>query len=455
MSENEERIQVPHNLDAEQAVVGAMLIDAQAIWKVMDVGLRPEHFYLAKHGVIMQSMIDLQRRDQQVEVDLLTVTDDLDRKGQLADVGGPVYLSELLETVPTALHVEAYARIVLGTSKRRAMLHLASEMAQGAVKEVERLDDVIQRTEAAIFELSQTGTLRRVLTLSQAVSEAYDEMSNSLHEDGTQTDVPIAYKDLADILGGWYRSDLYLIAARPGVGKTAMLLQIALDSAKAGKRVLLFSCEMASRQIANRMLANRGEIDGQAIRRRQLNDGQWDAFARASQELSQLPIHIDDTPHISPFQLRSKARQTSAAHGKVDLILADYIQIMSPGIRLESRNHEVGFIAKGLKSLAKEMDIPVIAASQLSRAVEQRQDKRPMLSDLRDSGELEQDADTVLFLYRDEIYNSETELRNIVDVIVAKHRHGRTGVASLFFKAHTGQFQDAMIYTKDLSNLTI
>lgn len=449
----EERLNVPYNTEAEEAVLGSIIMDPPALWKVLDTGLLPEHFYIEKWGWILTAMIELEQTSQ--HIDFMTVTDYLDRQNLLEPIGGAAAISELLSKVPTSLHAESYAKIVLGTSKRRTMMRLASEMAQGATTENEALDDVIHATETAIYKLGQTSGSRKGVTLATAVSAVYQQLSDSLDQDGPQTDVPILYRDLRDMLGGFYNSDLYLVAARPGVGKTALLCQLALDSAKAGKRVMLFSAEMAWSQVAARLIAIEGQIDSQHIRRRTLDESEWNAFARIAPDLSGLQIFIDDTPFITPFQIRSKVRQYGSIHGKPDIVMVDYIQLMSSGMRMESRNHEVGFIAKALKSLAKEMEIPVIAASQLSRAVEQRQDKRPMLSDLRDSGELEQDADTVMFLYRDEMYNSDSELQNILDIIVAKHRHGKTGVASLFFRKSSGSFHDAVTYNVDLSNVRL
>lgn len=454
MTTTDERLDIPHSVEAEQALLGSLLIDPDKLWPCMDLGLNAESFYITRNGWIFQAMLELERNGQQI--DFVTISEHLDRMDQLSNAGGSTYLSDLINAVPTALHAESYATIVVSTFKRRSMIHLASQMAQAAVSEDRPLAEALNEMEANLFRLSQNGTTNPVEPLSKIVSDLWERISVREREKDQQSPAILTgFRDVDNILDGLYPSELILVAARPGVGKTALLVQLGLNAALNQKRVMLFSAEMPKSQIAARMLACHSGTDSRSLRRMAVPETDWPKLVESGGVLSDLKIAVDDTCHITPMAIRSKARRQAAQWGGLDLVMVDYLQMLSPGVRLENRNREIGFIGKGLKALARELNIPVVAAAQLSRAVEQRSDKRPMLSDLRDSGELEQDADVVAFLYSDEMYNSETELKNVIDVIIAKNRNGTLGLASLIFRKISGQFLDAVLQHLDLSQVRI
>ncbi len=430
----------PHNIEAEESVLGALLIDPDALFRVASF-LRPDDFYVPKNGWIYQVILDLHERRE--PVDLVTLRDELEARGLLDEVGGVPYITQLVNTVPTAIHVEAYGRIVEEGAVRRRLISTASDIAQLAYQEQRDIDEVMDRAEQSLFNVSQRRIVREMAPIQEVIHQYYDRIEYLYDHRDEPLGVPTGFVDLDKLLGGLQRSDLVIVAARPGVGKTSLCLSFARNAARMGKHVAIFSLEMSDEQVVQRMVSGETGIDAQRLRLGQLQEEEWPLFVQATGVLSELPIFIDDTPSISALQLRTKARRIHAEHG-LDLIIVDYLQLMTSDMRVENRVQEVSYISRMLKGLARELELPLVAASQLSRAVEQRADKRPVLSDLRESGSLEQDADVVMFIYRDEMYNPDTEKQHIADVIVSKHRNGPTGVVQLFFRQHLAQFLDAV-----------
>lgn len=430
----------PHSLEAEEALLGSLLIDPDAIYDVATF-LRPNAFYRAQHQWIYEAILSL--IDRREPVDLITLTEELRRKEQLEDAGGEATIISLINAVPTSINAVSYGRLVEATAMRRKMIGAASTIANLAYDEAEDINIVIDRAESALFSISEERTTRDLIPVKQIARE-YLERIEQLHERGDDViGVPTGFTDLDRMLGGLNKSDLLILAARPGMGKTSLQNAIALTAAtRYGKRVAMFNLEMSGEQLVQRMLSAETRIDSQRLRRGQLYDHEWPIFMEAIGRLSETRIFIDDTPSITPNQLRTKCRRLYAEHG-LDLVVIDYLQLMSAERSTNNRVQEISEISRGLKGLARELDVPVLAAAQLSRAVEQRQDKRPLLSDLRDSGSIEQDADVVMFIYRDEYYNPDTTERpNIAEINITKHRNGPTGSIDLYWHGKLATFRN-------------
>ena len=430
---------VPQNVEAEEAVLGSLLIDPEALFRVSPF-LTASDYYIQKNAWIYEAIFALHERRE--PIDFVTLCDELERREQLEEIGGAAYISHLINSVPSAIHVEAYGHIVEHAAIRRRLISAASQIAQLAYQEAEDVDLTVDQAEQALFSISQRRITRDLAPIQTIIRRYYDRIEYLYAHQGEPLGVPTGFVDLDRLLGGLQRSDLIFIAARPSVGKTALCLSIAKNAAFHGQRVAVFSLEMSGEQVVQRLVATETGIDAQRLRLGQLQEEEWPLFIQATGKLADVPIFIDDTPSISVMQLRTKARRLHAEHG-LDLVLVDYLQLMSGDIRTENRVQEVSYISRSLKGLARELNLPVVAASQLSRAVELRQDKHPMLADLRDSGSLEQDADVVMFIYRDELYNPDTEMQHIAEIVVAKHRNGPTGTVQLFFRKHLAQFLDA------------
>ncbi len=433
---------VPQNIEAEAAVLGALLIDAEAIYRVLPF-LRAEDFYLEKHRLIYAAIVALHERRE--PLDLLTLTTELSQREQLAAVGGPAYLAQLVNAVPSAINVESYGRIVEQAAVRRRLLEAASTIARLAYQESLPIEQVVDRAEQTIFGISEKRVTRDLQPIQEVVQHYYERVDYLYSHRGEPMGVPSGFSDLDKILGGFQRSDLVILAARPGVGKTSLMLAFALRAAERRRTVGIFSLEMSAEQIVQRMVSAYSRIDAHRLRLGEIEEDEWERFYDAIARLSELPIYIDDTPAVSPLQVRTKCRRLQSERG-LDLVIVDYLQLMNADLRTENRVQEVSYISRMLKSLARELDVPVIAASQLSRAVEQRADKRPVLSDLRESGSLEQDADVVMFIYREDPSGSEAlppERANLAEIIVAKHRSGPTGSVSLYFNRRLTEFRDA------------
>jgi replicative DNA helicase len=431
---------VPHNVEAEEAVLGSLLIDPEALFRVSPF-LKSDDFYLQKNGWIYEAILALHERRE--PIDFVTLCDELERQERLEEIGGAAYVTHLINAVPSAIHVEAYGHIVEHSAIRRRLISAASRIAQLAYQEDEDINQAVDRAEQALFSVSQRRITRDLTPVQEVIRRYYDRIEYLYDHRDEPLGVPTGFVDLDRLLGGLQRSDLILIAARPSVGKTSLGISIARHAANLGQHVAIFSLEMSSEQVVQRMVSAETGIDAQRLRLGELREEEWPLFVQATGRLSDLPLFIDDTPSISVLQMRTKARRLHAEHG-IDLMLVDYLQLMTTDDRRnESRVQEVSYISRSLKGLARELDIPLVAISQLSRAVEQRSDKHPILADLRASGSLEQDADVVMFIYRDELYNPETEEQNIADIIIAKHRNGPTGTVQLFFRDRLAQFLDA------------
>ena len=408
----------PHSVEAEQSVLGSILLDKEAMISVSET-LVPEDFYKEAHKVIYESMLKLY--NSQSEIDLITLTDELRDQGYLDDIGGIAYITSLSTVVPTTSNIKYYVNIVKEKSISRQLISAANDIINLGYDGSAKVEYVLENAEKKIFDISQ------------------ERATNDV------TGLTTGFRDLNKKINGLQRSDLLLIAARPAMGKTAFALNLVQNAAlKGDASVAVFSLEMSKEQLVQRMIASQSTVELKKIKTGTLADNDWPRITDGMAILSGAKIHIDDTPGIKISELRSKCRKLKIEKG-LDLVLIDYLQLMEGEGQNESRQQEIAKISRSLKILAKELDCPVVALSQLSRAPEQRADHRPMLSDLRESGSIEQDADIVMFLYRDEYYNPDTEKKNIGEVIVAKNRHGETGTVELVWFGGIQKFADKMI----------
>lgn len=440
---------IPANLEAERAVLGSLLIDPDAIIKVANF-LRVEDFFRERHGWLYDVMLTLHERRE--PLDFVTVVDELERRGQLEEIGGPAYITDLIGGTPTSINIDFYARIVERTALLRRLISAAGQIAELAYDESQEVGEVIDRAETLIFGVSEARIHRDLMPIRAIMGNVVDRIDFLTRNKDTLMGVPTGFTMLDRLLGGMQKSDLIILAARPAMGKTSLALNLALNAAQNYKaRVAIFSLEMSNEQLVQRLLSMVTAIDSHRLRLGHLHEDEWGILLEVANTLADTSIFIDDTPAASVNEIRTKCRRLYAEHG-LDMVLIDYMQLMSgqTGSRNENRQQEISYISRSLKSLARELNVPVIALSQLSRAVESRSDKRPMLSDLRESGSIEQDADVVLFIYRDDYYNEDSEQQNIADVIVAKHRHGSTGTVSLYFRKELTQFRDLEIQRTEL-----
>ena len=427
----------PQNIDAEISVLGSLLIDHEAIMKIAS-SLHPDDFYRESHGLIYGAILRLFEGRQ--AIDMVTVSDELERHGQLDDVGGQAYLTSLISRVPTSAHVEHYAHIVESTAIRRRLISAAGKIAALAHEESEDVKTTIDEAERILFQVSERQIGQNLRPIGRILSEYFDQIEYLYEHQGEMSGLPTGFADLDKLMSGLQPSDLIVIAGRPGMGKSSLVLSLAQHMAVERKAcVAMFTLEMAAEQLAQRMISAETGIDSQRLRVGQIRDDEIEQIARAIGLLSDTAIYIDDTPAISTMELRTKSRRL-ATERELDLIIVDYMQLMRSGVRTENRVQEISYISRALKGLARELKVPVIAASQLSRAVEGRHDKRPILSDLRESGSIEQDSDIVMFIYRDEMYNEHTDKKHIAEIIVAKHRNGPTGKIELAFLAEQAKF---------------
>ncbi len=441
---------VPHSREAEEAVIGAVLLNPEAYYDVAGI-LEAEDFYIHRNRWVWQAIERLQQA--RMALDVVTLSEELDQQGQLAEIGGSAYLTSLITAVPSAMHAEAYARIVEETAVRRRMLEAANQIARLAFDEETGLDAVMGDAEKAIFGISNRRLTRDMEPIRVTLSEYYDRISELAKMDAEIRGVPTGFIDLDRLLGGLQPSDLLIVAGRPGMGKTGFALSVAKNAALTHKKhVAIFSLEMANEQLVQRLLAQETGIDSQRLRTGKLEPDEWPTFTHAIEVLSDTHIFLDDTPGITPLQLLTKCRRLHMEYN-LDLVIVDYLQLMSGGMRSENRVQEVSFISRQLKILARELNVPVLAAAQLSRAVEQRADKRPVLSDLRESGSLEQDADIVMFIYRPEMYEDDPAKQNLAEIIVAKHRNGPIGSVQLIFRKNLAKFENAATRQIDLTQV--
>lgn len=418
----------PQSLEAEQSVLGCMLLDKEVIPNITEV-LKSEDFYRDDHKEIFEAVMDLFERAE--PVDLITISDQLKQRGTLDKVGGLEYLTNIATSVPTTANARHYAKIVEEKSILRKLIKTSSDILNLGYEASDEVSIILDRAEKSIFDILQKRNTKGFSHIKDVLVDAFNKLEELYNNKGHITGVPTGFTDLDYRTAGMQNSDLILIAARPAMGKTSFALNIAQYAAIHGKvPVAVFSLEMSKEQLVNRMLCSEVMIDSQKMRVGKLDDSDWQKMAMALGPLSEAPIYIDDTPGVTVMELRAKCRRLKLEKD-LGLIVIDYLQLMQGRGKTENRQQEVSEISRSLKILAKEINVPVITLSQLSRAPEARSDRRPMLSDLRESGAIEQDADMVMFLYRDDYYNPETEKQNIAEVIIAKNRNGATGTVEL------------------------
>lgn len=428
----------PQNMEAEQAVLGAILLEPSSLTLASEI-LIPEDFYRASHQKIFNVMLKLS--DQGKAVDLITVAEELAAANLLEDTGGISYLSELAASVPTAANIEFYAKIVEEKSLLRRLIRTATGIVQDGYQREDEVDVLLGDAEKSIMEVANRKNTGSFHNIKDVLVRTYDNIEMMHNRVGDITGIATGFAELDKMTAGFQRNDLIIVGARPSVGKTAFALNIAQNVAtKTGENVAIFSLEMGAEQLVMRMLCAEGNIDAQRLRTGSLTEEDWGKLTMAMGSLSNAGIFIDDTPGVRTQDIRSKCRRLKQEHG-LGMVVIDYLQlILGNGRSGENRQQEVSEISRSLKQLARELEVPIIALSQLSRGVEQRQDKRPMMSDIRESGSIEQDADIVAFLYRDDYYDKESENKNIIEIIIAKQRNGPTGTVSLAFVKEYNKF---------------
>ena len=430
----------PHNEEAERSILGASMLSKDALLDIMDI-VKPRDFYSEMHKEIFTVIRDLYSRS--TPVDTLTVSEELKKRNSLEMVGGRAYIASLSSGVPSTANAAQYAKIVAEKAVLRRLITTSSDIIEEAYKEAMDADVVLDYAERGIFEIAQAKQSKDVAALKDVLIRNIEIIDEASKLDGNVIGVPTGFRDLDKITSGLQRSDLVIVAARPAMGKTAFALNVAQQAAIKGKAsVLIFSMEMSKEQLGQRLLSMESRVEIQKLKTGDLNRKDWDDINIALDVLSEASIFIDDTPGISIMEIKNKCRRIKAEHG-LDLVVLDYLQLMSVEGRVESRQQEISALSRNLKLIAREMDCPVIVLSQLSRAPEQRQDHRPQLSDLRESGSIEQDADIVLFLYRDDYYEKEnSEKPGVCEVIIAKQRSGPTGTVELMWLEKYTRFAD-------------
>ena len=422
----------PASVEAEQAVLGAMLLKPEAVTTAAEE-LSADDFYRETHRLIYEAMMEL--KDRTEPVDLVTLTEQLKKADKLAKIGGIPALSLIANSVPTAANVHYHARIVHEKAQLRSLISAATEIAGAAYESADEVEDIMDNAEKRILAVSSGKRSKDFVPLQEILLDTLEQIDARYNNKGSITGLPTGFTELDHLTAGLQKSDLILVAARPSMGKTAFTLNIAAHVVlRAREPVAFFSLEMSKEQLVQRLLCSEGRIDSQRLRVGELEEKEWGDLIDTANRLSAAPLYIDDTPGITVMELRSKARRLKAEHG-LSLIVIDYLQLMQGRASKngDNRQQEISEISRSLKALARELNVPVIALSQLSRSVESRQVKRPMLSDLRESGSLEQDSDIVMFLYREDYYDPETENKNITEVIIAKHRNGPVDTVDLTF----------------------
>ncbi len=429
----------PHSVESEQSILGSILLDKDAIITVSET-IRPNDFYKEAHKIIYESMIKLNNKGE--PIDLITLTEELRKQGFLDDVGGISYITSLSTIVPTTSNVKYYADIVKEKSVLRQLIKASNDIINLGYDGSTKVEDVLEKAEKRIFDISQEKASDDFKSINSVLMDAYDMIESLYTSKAEITGITTGFRDLNKKINGLQRTDLLLIAARPAMGKTAFSLNLVQNAAlKGDASVAVFSLEMSKEQLVQRMLSSQSNVELKKLKTGKLTEHDWPRIIDAMAVLSNAKIHIDDTPGIKISELRSKCRKLKIEQG-LDLILIDYLQLMEGEGNNESRQQEISKISRSLKIIAKELNCPVVALSQLSRAPEQRADHRPMLSDLRESGAIEQDADIVMFLYRDEYYHPDSDRKNIGEVIIAKNRHGETGSVELVWLGEIQKFAD-------------
>ncbi|SUY48525.1 replicative DNA helicase [Clostridium putrefaciens] len=427
---------LPQNTEAEQSVLGSMIIDKTSIAQAVEV-LRSEDFYRDAHKVIFQAILELYQKD--APVDMITLIEHLRSIEKLENSGGITYIAQISNSVPSTANLQSYIKIVEDKSMLRKLIRSSTEIIENSYNKQDNVEEVLDFAEKKIFDIAEKRTTSDFESISSVLERGFLEIERLFNNKGDITGVPTGFPELDSKTSGFQSGDMVLVAARPSMGKTTFALNIAqYASLRANKSVVIFSLEMSKEQLGYKLLCAEANVDMLKLRTGNLEDQDWENIARASGPLAASKIYIDDTPGITVMEMRSKCRRIKIEHG-IDMIVIDYLQLMA-GSGSESRQQEVSEISRSIKALAKEMKCPIIALSQLSRAPEQRADHRPMLSDLRESGSIEQDADIVMFLYRDEYYNKETEEKNIAECIISKQRNGPVGTVKLAWLGQYSKF---------------
>ena len=432
----------PQNSEAEMSVLGSILLSEQALdWIMVDVSLKPTDFYGERHRLIFRAMIRLKERPEPGAVDALTVSEELDRGSELEEAGGAEYVHRLASTVVSAGHAREYARIVKDHSVMRSLIRTTQEVQEQAFSYPGDPRELVERAEAALFRITNDDLSGELRAIEDVLHDELDKLERISREGVSLTGTPTGFRELDDLTGGLQPGNLVVIAARPSMGKSALVTNIAENAAVDHQRpVALFSLEMSETELAQRFIASQAKLSGDELRKGRVRAERWPKVVKATQKLAGAPLYVDDSSDIGILELRAKARRLHSRH-ELGLVILDYLQLMRPEDSRVNRVEQIGQISRGLKILARELEIPVIAVSQLSRAVEARPDKRPLLSDLRESGQIEQDADLVVFIYRDEYYHPhETERPGEADLIVAKHRNGPVGDVALTFLSRYPKF---------------
>lgn len=420
----------PYNIEAELAVLGAMMMDREAIYVAMET-VQPEYFYKEANQIIYRTVVSLDAKNE--PIDMITLTEELREQNSLEKVGGVSYVSAVANSVPTAANVRHYANIVAEKAILRSLIRYSTEIANRCYEAQEDAMELLDRAEQMILEIAEKRNTGNLIHIKQVLGETLEKIEYLSKKKGSITGVPTYFTDLDNMTSGWQSSDLIILAARPSMGKTSFCLNVAQNAALRAKiPVAIFSLEMSREQLVQRLISAESMIDQHKLRTGRLMDEDWVRLTKAVQPLSLANLFIDDTPAISILDLRARARRLKAEKG-LGLIVIDYLQLMQAGRKNDSRQQEISEISRSLKALARELNVPVLALSQLSRAVEQTHEKKPALSHLRESGALEQDADLVMFIYRDDYYNPETEKPGVAEIIIAKHRNGPTGTVELGF----------------------
>jgi replicative DNA helicase len=432
----------PHNLEAEKSVLGAVLLDERHLHSLLvEEQLRPDHFYREQHGAVFAAMLELYEGDN--KIDHLTVSEKLRQHGKLDEVGGPSAIDELSGWVPAAGHAREYGRIVHDNFKLRSLLTASYEIQASVLSREAPARELVEQAERSVLEVATDDRQKKIRSIGDILHEETDKLHRLSVAKTPLTGTPSGFKDIDEKTGGFQPGNLVVLAARPSMGKSALVVNIAENAALAGHGVALFSLEMSESELAQRFVASQASIKGEDLRRGKVPDSRWPKILEACERLSAAPMFVDDSSDTGLLEIRAKCRRLHAQiDGGLKLIIIDYLQLMRPEGRVESRVEQVSQMSRGLKGLARELGVPVIALSQLSRAVEQRarDDKKPILSDLRESGAIEQDADLVMFIYRDEYYNEESERPGEADIIIAKHRNGPIGEVRLTFQREYPRF---------------
>ena len=429
----------PQNISAEQAALGSMLLQEDAILHGVDI-LRPEDFYQKAHQNIFKCILELFEKSR--GVDLVTLTEELNRKNLLEEIGGVTYLTNLINSVPTAANIEYYIKIIEEKSILRNLINNTTKIISMAYEEKEDAKILLDKAEHLVFEISERNIRQSFVPIKEIIQDSYEKIEDLYHREEFITGVPSGYEELDDITTGFQPSELIVVAGRPGMGKTAFCMNIAqYVSIYKNIPVAIFSLEMSKSQLVQRMLCSEARIDAHNLRKGRLVEADWAPLSMAAGRLSSSSIFIDDTAGISCLEIRAKARRLKA-QCNLGLVIVDYLQLMQTAGKIENRQQEISEISRSLKSLARELNVPLVAVSQLSRAVEQRIERRPRLSDLRESGAIEQDADLVIFIYREEYYRPKTEKKGIAEIIISKQRNGPTGKVELTFIKEYAKFEN-------------